>query len=133
MRVINEIIIHCSYTKPNMDIGVVDIRGWHIERGWSDVGYHYVIRRDGTIEDGRHISIPGAHVMGRNELSIGICLVGGMGRKGGDDCNFTFAQYDSLQQLINKLKTQFPDATIHGHREFSSKACPCFDVKGLFV
>ena len=136
MRKISQVIIHCAYTKPSMDIGVEEINGWHWQRGFMSpygvsCGYHFVIRRDGTIENGRSLKEVGAHTKGANTSSIGICLSGGMGRKGGEDSNFTYQQYDSLRTLCQKLEVDFPGVTFHGHRDFSSKACPCFDVKAF--
>lgn len=130
-REINRIIIHCSYTKPSMDIGVKTIRGWHVnENGWTDIGYHYVIRRDGKVEEGRPIERMGAHVRGNNSDSIGICLVGGMAEDGGDDCNFTHWQWDALSALINDLESMFGPLDISGHREWDeNKTCPTFDVQ----
>ena len=109
MRKINEIILHCAYTPVTMDIGVSEIRDWHInERGWSDVGYHYIIRLDGTIELGRPIEKIGAHTKGRNRNSIGICYVGG--KSSNCDCwldTRTDEQRKSLESLVNALKMVF--------------------------
>lgn len=130
-REVNRIIIHCSYTPPSMDIGAETIRDWHVnDNGWTDIGYHYVIRRDGTVEDGRPVERMGAHVRGHNRDSIGICMVGGMSEEGGDDCNFTHWQWESLFDLINDLEITFGRLDIRGHREFdSNKTCPTFDVQ----
>lgn len=129
MRFINKIIVHCSYTRPSQDIGVEDIRHWHVEEnGWRDIGYHYVIRRDGSVETGRPITQAGAHTRGQNSSSIGICLVGGMSDDGMPDANFTVQQYQSLKSLI---EFKHPNLAIFGHRDFSSKPCPCFDVRAL--
>lgn len=130
MRDISRIIIHCSYTYPSMDIGVEEIRRWHInENKWSDIGYHYVIRRNGVVEKGRDVEIPGAHVRGHNEDSIGVCLVGGKSRSPRPDCNYTPAQWSSLYKLVHELQGEFPGATVHGHYEFTgAKTCPTFDV-----
>ena len=130
-REINRIIIHCSYTSPSMDIGVKTIRDWHVnDNGWDDIGYHYVITRDGKIQKGRPIEVMGAHVRGHNEDSIGICMVGGMSDEGNDDCNFTHWQWDALSALIGDLEMMFGKLEIHGHREFDeNKTCPTFDVK----
>ena len=127
-RRIEEIIIHCSATEAGMDIGVEEIRPWHLDRGWSDIGYHYVIRRNGLVEKGRPEEIPGAHVKGRNAKSLGICLVGGT-KRGEPDCNYTFDQWAALWGLVTRLKADWPDAEVSGHREYSNKACPCFDVR----
>ena len=130
MRDIREIIIHCSATLPSADIDVETIRGWHVnERGWSDVGYHYVITTDGTIQDGRPLERSGAHVAGRNKNSIGICLIGGVDRHYAPEANFTEKQWESLARLVRILKTEYMGATVHGHNEFSTKACPSFNVQ----
>lgn len=105
MRTIDSIIIHCAYTPPGMDIGATEIRRWHVEeRGWKDIGYHYVVRRDGDVEPGRDldgdgdvVEEVGAHAAGHNAHSIGICLVGGRAEDDqAPDCNFTPAQWSSL-------------------------------------
>ena len=134
MRKINEIIVHASATPPNMDIGVNEIKEWHLERGFSDIGYHYVIRRNGEIEAGRPLERMGAHTKGHNEYSIGVCLVGGITESGIADANFTFQQYVSLYRLVTEdLLERFSIDKISGHREYSKlKACPCFNVKEFF-
>lgn len=133
MRKITRIVIHCSATPPTMNIGVEEIRQWHIARGWSDIGYHYVITRNGTVEPGRPIKRPGAHVKGHNRDSIGICLVGGINEKGKPDSNFTFAQFLQLDNLICRLEEEYGKLEILGHRDLPevSKDCPCFDVKSF--
>ena len=128
MRDINQIIIHCSYTPASMDIGVPEIRQWHLDRNWSDIGYHYVIRRNGVIERGRDEATIGAHVRGQNHDSIGVCLVGGK-----PYFNFTREQFSSLQHLLYELKSRYPNVTISGHNEHTSdKTCPTFDVQEWF-
>jgi N-acetylmuramoyl-L-alanine amidase len=125
------IIVHCSYTPPSMDIGASVIRNWHLERGWSDIGYHYVITRDGTIEDGRPVGLVGAHTKGVNWRSIGICLVGGKNEdEDEDEFNFTQPQMTSLNLLVKDiLKTHKGESIrVAGHNEFSEKSCPCFNV-----
>lgn len=134
MREIDEIIVHCADTYKRMDVGVRDIRAWHTVpppdgRGWSDVGYHYVICRDSRVEEGRPLSRPGAHTIGKNANSIGICLVGGKGDSGGADFNFTRRQMAALEKLIYDLLLDYPGATISGHRDYANKPCPSFDVK----
>lgn len=125
MRQIDFIIIHCADTTPDMDIGAEEIRRWHVEeRGFSDIGYHYVIRRDGTVEPGRDERRIGAHAYGRNEDSIGVCMVGGK-----PDCNFTAAQWASLATLVSELLDRYPSAQVIGHRDVSAKPCPMFDAK----
>lgn len=128
-RPINEIIVHCSATQPSENIDVVALRKYHVgTKGWSDVGYHYVIRTSGVLEKGRKDTVPGAHVAGRNSRSIGICLIGGIDKQGKAEANFTPEQYATLRELVSKLLALYPSATLHGHSEFANKACPCFDV-----
>ena len=129
MRKIDLIVIHCAATKPNQDIGRAEIDRWHRERGWLGIGYHYVIRRDGRVENGRPLEKAGAHVQGLNANSIGICLVGGLNAKGQPAPEFTAEQWDALETLVRTLKKQFPNARIAGHNEFAAKACPSFNVQ----
>ena len=129
MRLITKVIIHCAATKPSMDIGASEIKKWHLDRGWKDIGYHYVIRRNGDIENGIAVALAGSHTKGHNANSIGICLVGGINDKGEPESNFTKAQWATLERLVRILKVDFPHATVHGHREFAAKACPSFDVQ----
>jgi len=133
MREIKRFIIHCSATPPSMDIGAEEIRQWHLDRGWSDIGYHHVIRRDGIVEGGRQHETVGAHVKGHNGDSIGICVVGGVNAAGDPDCNFTYRQWESLLDLMDELMREYPESTVHGHREFANKACPCFDVSAWWI
>jgi len=113
-----------------MNIGASTIRRWHVEeRGWRDIGYHYVIRRDGTIEQGRDDAVPGAHVRGHNAHSLGICLVGGMDKDGAAAVNYPEAQWASLDVLVRGLAAQYPAAVVCGHNDLTkSKTCPNFDV-----
>lgn len=130
MRTINRLFVHCSATKPTQDIGAKEIREWHVKGcGWKDIGYHFVIRRNGVVEDGRPVEQVGAHVAGHNANSIGICLVGGIDATGKPEANFTPEQWKALPRLLRVLKAQYPKATIHGHNEFAAKACPSFDVQ----
>lgn len=133
MRTINKIVIHCSATPPDMDIGALTINSWHIQRGWSRIGYHAVIKRNGRIEDGRSIEVAGAHVKGYNAYSIGVCMIGGVDKDGKPEANFTAAQYESLWNLVSSYRDEFPEAEILGHRDLNShKECPCFNVKEYF-
>ncbi len=122
MRDINKVIIHCSDSDYMWHDNIDTIREWHVkERGWSDIGYHYVITQDGSVQLGRPIERSGAHVRGQNDNSIGICLTG---KK-----FFTCKQFESLRQLISNLKSIIPGLNIHGHRDFDpSKTCPNFNV-----
>ncbi len=137
MRIISQLIIHCAYTKPSMDIGADEIRAWHLDRGWSDIGYHYVIRRDGTLENGRDLDKDGdvdeevgAHALGFNANSIGICLIGGMREEGGSECNYTSVQWKALEDLIRLKRHEYPNVEVLGHNDLTTaKTCPVFNVK----
>lgn len=142
MKPVKLLVVHCSATPANRDIGVAQIRAMHTAKGWRDVGYHYVIRRDGRVEKGRPENVMGAHVEGHNDGSLGICLVGGVKPDMTAETNFTPAQYLALEQLLRQLKGRFPAARICGHRDLSPdrngngkvergewvKECPTFDV-----
>ena len=125
-----------------MDIGVKEIDQWHRANGWLKIGYHFVIRRDGTVEVGRDIDEAGAHASGYNNRSIGICLVGGVGPKqqvkpngpwqaGAPEANYTEEQWAALHKLVEQMEAKYPKAKVIGHREISRfpKACPSFDVQ----
>lgn len=134
MKNIRYLTIHAAATSPSMDIGVKEIREWHLARKppFRDIGYHFVIRRNGVLEKGRPLNQMGAHVGGHNTGNIGICMVGGVresDRKTPED-NFTPEQYQTLYELIYELHLQFPAAIIMGHNGFpehESRGCPCFD------
>lgn len=131
MRRITEIIIHCTATKEGKDYTVEDIRRWHMERGWDDCGYHFVVRLDGTVEQGRPIAVAGAHCKGHNANSIGIAYVGGLDKDGRPKDTRTAAQRDALLCLVWRVKQAYPEAKVFGHNAFANKACPCFDVSEL--
>lgn len=128
-RRITEIIVHCSATPEGKDYTVNDIRRWHKQQGWSDIGYHYVIYRNGHIEPGRDIDISGAHCEGHNSNSIGVCYIGGVARNGktAKDTR-TLAQKAAMLSLLKDLRELYPGAKIYGHRDFAHKDCPSFDA-----
>ncbi len=137
MRPLNEIIIHCSATSPDWmkdkPIGdkVAEIDRWHKDRGWSGIGYHYVIDRTGVFERGRPLDKVGAHVKDHNTGTIGICLIGGHGSSANDDFfdNFTGAQDRALRDLIRQLQSDHSTINkVTGHNEYAAKACPGFRV-----
>lgn len=129
-RPIDQLIIHCAATNPEQDIGVEEIRDWHVNgNGWSDIGYHHVIRRAGTLEDGRPLEQVGAHCQGQNKGSIGVCMVGGVNMSGKPEANFTQEQWKQLRRYVMIFKAEYPKATIHGHNEYANKACPSFNVQ----
>lgn len=128
-RRINEIIVHCTATPEGRDYTVADIRQMHKAQGWVDIGYHYLIYRDGSIHEGRNVDMVGAHCQGHNAQSIGVCYVGGVARDGKTPKDTrTQAQKDALVRLLMQLVCLYPDATIRGHRDFAAKACPSFDA-----
>ena len=132
-KLVKFIIVHCSATPPGMDVGVDEIRRWHLDRGFNDIGYHYVIKRDGTIEEGRPLGKPGAHCKGKNFCSVGVCYVGGVAKDGRTPAdNRTEQQQKSLRELIGALLKIFPDAEVRGHRDFAPKACPSFDATAQY-
>jgi N-acetylmuramoyl-L-alanine amidase len=143
----DSIIIHCSATREGQNITAADIDRWHRQRGFWSIGYHYVIRLDGSIEAGREVSADGAHCMGWNERSVGICYVGGLDAQGKPKDTRTDAQRASLKRLVEALRIVFPNIEqVLGHRDTSPdldgngiitpneylKACPCFDVLSEF-
>lgn len=132
MRAIDKIILHCSATREGKNFTNEDIERWHVERGFRKIGYHFVVYLDGSVHKGRDISEVGAHCRGHNENSIGICYIGGLDSNGKPNDTRTEAQKKSLVNLVEELKLQFPKATVHGHKEFANKACPCFEVKNEF-
>ena len=130
MRIITLIVIHCSAVYPWQVSGVREIDRWHRERGWKNgCGYHYVVRRDGTVEAGRPIEMIGAHCLNHNRHSIGICYEGGLDAKGKPADTRTEAQKQAMRELLEHLHQQFPKAIIAGHNMFTPmKACPCFNA-----
>ena len=143
MRPISSIVVHCSATIEGVDFDTDYIREMHIDRGFREVGYHYVIRLDGTIEKGRSVEEAGAHAKGFNDFSIGVCYIGGLNAERKPKDTRTVAQYHSLRRCIEMLKIRFGDVPVMGHRDLSPdvnhdgqitpdefmKQCPCFDCK----
>jgi N-acetylmuramoyl-L-alanine amidase len=131
MRQIKRIIIHCTATPEGRHHTAAEVRQWHIKgNGWRDIGYHYLIQLDGTVEAGRPIEKVGAHVRGHNADSIGVVYVGGCDAAMKPKDTRTEAQKAALLCLLRELKGKYPHATVHGHNEFDKgKACPSFDVK----
>ncbi|MGI6245182.1 MAG: N-acetylmuramoyl-L-alanine amidase [Pseudochelatococcus sp.] len=133
MRKITHIVIHCSATPPERDVAAAEIDRWHRERGWAGIGYHFVIRLDGTVERGRAEAQAGAHVAGHNANSIGICYVGGVSASNVNVAQDTRtpAQKAAMERLVRELLTRYPGAEVLGHRDFPGvgKACPSFDAR----
>lgn len=155
INTVDKIVVHCSATLRTRDIGAAEIDSWHRgpPQNWSAIGYHFVIRRDGTLEYGRPLTRQGAHTRGHNKHSWGICVVGGVKwatvrgkQKLVADDNFTSAQYATLRTTVMMLKAIRPNAEVLGHRDLSPdlnndgvidewewvKDCPCFDVRSWY-
>jgi N-acetylmuramoyl-L-alanine amidase len=130
MRELKRIILHCSATPEGRDVTTEEIRRWHTSppRNWRDIGYHYVIRLDGSIEQGRPLDLAGAHVRGHNKDSVGVVYVGGTDADGKPKDTMTHQQLFSLYKVVVSLRNLFGPLTLHGHNEFSNKACPSFIV-----
>lgn len=136
------IVVHVTATPPKADIGVKEVRVMHLARGFNDIGYHFVIRRDGRVEVGRAVDMVGAHVKDYNSISVGVSMVGGVDAKGKPEHNATPAQLKMLEHTLRNLTAKYPQAGVCGHRDLSPdkdgdgiiepfehiKACPCFDV-----
>ena len=118
-----------EYTTEGKDYSVETIRKWHLKRGWSDIGYHYLIYLDGSINQGRNVFTQGAHTRGENEDSIGIAYVGGLDKDGEPKDTMTLYQDIAFMRLFEALSVTFGKLDLHGHNEFSNKACPSFDVQ----
>jgi len=136
------IVIHCAATKPSQDIGAREIDAMHRGFGWSGIGYHGVIRRNGNLELGRPWDDLGAHVKGHNARSVGVCLVGGLDEAGVPAAKYAPVQMETLRLVVDGLLQRYPDARVLGHRDLSPdmdddgvvephewiKACPSFEV-----
>ena len=121
---IQYLVVHCSDTPNDRDIGARDIHAWHKDRGWDGIGYHAVIRRSGEIERGRPVYWSGAHVRDFNRVSLGVCLIG--------RDSFTYEQTEALRELLSEWKHKYPEAEVVGHRDLDPrKTCPNKDIKDL--
>ena len=129
-RRIDLIVVHCSATRCDSPTSLEAITEWHQARGFATIGYHYYITRDGEVHRGRPLHQVGAHAAGYNRHSIGICYEGGLLPDGTPADTRTEAQKDSLQRLLDRLKKDYPDAHVKGHRDLPGvcKECPCYDV-----
>ena len=130
MRTITLIIIHCSAVGPWQRSSAADIDRWHHDRGFHNgIGYHYVVRRDGSVETGRPLEMVGAHCTNHNKHSIGVCYEGGLDAEGRPADTRTEEQKVALRNLLLQLHERFPKAIITGHNVFNPmKTCPCFDA-----
>lgn len=143
---LKRIVIHCTATREGNDVSAATIRGWHKKQGWADIGYHYVIRLDGTVEHGRPLALVGSHVRGWNAGSAAIVYVGGLDANGKAKDTRTPAQKRAMAKVIRELRERFP-VPVMGHRDLSPdkdgdgvvekhewlKDCPCFDVPAWFA
>ena len=126
MRFVDKFIVHCSATPDGRDVTAAEIDQWHKARGFSGIGYHFVIRLDGSIEFGRPVETMGAHVMGQNSHSIGVCMIGNV--------DFNTAQFVSLEKLYHFVKLMYPNIKVYGHRDFTDlKTCPNFEVRDYLI
>lgn len=127
-RKIDTIILHCTATAFDRELTAAEVGRWHVRRGFSSIGYHFLIRLDGHVEDGRPIEQEGAHCLGHNSTSIGIAYAGGLDSQG-NPCNTLNArQIYALQHVLPWLCKRYPIRHIYGHNQLSNKLCPCFDV-----
>ena len=139
---IKRIVVHCTATREGQDVSAATIKGWHLKQGWSDIGYHYVVRLDGRVEKGRPDTAIGSHVKGWNKGSIAIVYVGGLDKDGKAKDTRTPAQKKGLKEIISRMSALHNNAPVMGHRDLSPdkdgdgiverhewlKECPCFDV-----
>lgn len=133
MRELKRIILHCTATPEGKHFDVDTIRRWHVkDRGWRDIGYHYVIYIDGSVHEGRPLEQVGAHTSGHNKDSIGIVYVGGCDAKMKAKDTLNEAQEVAMVNLIKALRDGHGELSLHGHNEFAAKACPSFDVQKKF-
>lgn len=130
MRKLDEIIVHCTATPEGKSFTAADVDRWHRQRGFDGIGYHYLVWLDGTVEAGRPVSKAGAHCLGHNAHSIGVCYVGGLAADGRTPKDTrTPAQRTALRQLVERLRREYGIAAVHGHNEYAAKACPSFNVQ----
>lgn len=130
MRRITLIIIHCSATREGKSLSVDDCRYDHIRhRGFSDIGYHFYVTRDGEIHRGRALDTVGAHCKNHNRYSIGICYEGGLSAGGIPQDTRTLKQKGAILALLRELRRIYPAALIVGHHDLDPhKSCPCYDA-----
>lgn len=128
---ITHIVLHYSATYDDQNIGVKEIDAMHKARGWAGVGYHYIVRLDGTVEKGRADDVVGAHVGGQNSGKIGICTIGGLTRATGPNKGVdtrTAAQKKAVAGIIRQLLAKHPSAIVCGHRDLAATQCPSYDA-----
>lgn len=131
-RNIKEIIVHCTATPEGRPVTIKEITNWHKQRGFSTIGYHYVVMLDGSVQNGRDVNVAGAHCTNHNSISIGVCYVGGCDKQMKAKDTRTDAQKRALLDLLKRLRIMYPAAKIYGHRDFANKACPSFDARNEY-
>ena len=131
-RNIKEIIVHCTATPEGRPVTIKEITNWHKQRGFSTIGYHYVVMLDGSVQNGRDVNVSGAHCTNHNSISIGVCYVGGCDKNMNAKDTRTDTQKRALLDLLKRLRTMYPTAKIYGHRDFANKACPSFDARNEY-
>lgn len=131
-NITDKIIVHCTATPEGREVTVQEIDRWHKQAGSTGIGYHYVVHLDGRIEAGRDESAIGAHTVGQNHCSVGICYVGGVNRAMMPKDTRTPQQKEALIKLIKELKKKYPKAQVFGHRDFARKACPSFNARAEY-
>ena len=130
-RRIDKVILHCLATPEGNDYSVAQVREWHVkDRGFADIGYHYLIHIDGTVEEGRPLDMIGAHCTGQNAHSIGVVYAGGVDKDDKPKDTRTPAQRNAMRSLVDYLKRKY-GASVHCHNEFANKACPSFKINEL--
>lgn len=125
----DKIIVHCTATPEGREVTGREIDCWHRKAGYSGIGYHYVVHLDGRVEKGRDERRIGAHTVGQNHCSVGVCYVGGCDATMKPKDTRTAAQKEALLKLLKELKAKYKGIPIYGHRDFARKACPSFDAK----
>lgn len=133
MNKVDKIIIHCTATPEGRNVQFADVEKWHKSKGYKKIGYHYLILLNGTIVKGRAESEAGAHTIGQNDKSIGVCYVGGLDKNMQPKDTRTPYQATALIKLLKELKGRYPNAVIYGHRDFARKACPSFNAKAEYA
>ena len=132
LRRVTKIIVHYSATPVSHRWTVERVRKCHLEKGWSDIGYHWVVDREGVVWEGRPESLQGAHCRDYNRESIGVCWLGGLDGNGTPVGNITKAQTRSMEELLRQLHRRYPDALLYGHRDLAATKCPMLDAREMW-